>query len=166
MSAASLPLVVPSSHTQPSPCTGSTTSTNWKKRSLIWSPVRSFGLSRRILSTAGQQASRPAMETRRTCCWSPWVSVEVVKFTRTGSSYVSHTVLPVWLIAADIKACKRCLCMCSQISVWKTWPSAFMSFLGQEQSMICLWTIHTERQEVLCMLGCYMNTSVPVSMRY
>lgn len=68
---------------QPSPCTGSTIQTSWKKFSLIWSPVPSFALSQRIRSTAGRLASRLAMETRRTCCWSHWASVEVLKYTNT-----------------------------------------------------------------------------------
>lgn len=45
-------LCVCSPPTQPSPCTGSTVQTSSKKFSLIWSPVLSFGLSQRILSTA------------------------------------------------------------------------------------------------------------------
>lgn len=105
------PVFVYSALIQPSPCTGSTIQRGSKKFSLIWSPLRSFGLSQRILSTAGRRASRPAMGTRHMSCWSHWVSVEVLKFTQTLPTTMYHYVNKTYLVLS--RAFFHCTCYCA-----------------------------------------------------
>lgn len=62
---------------QPSHCTGTTGPRGWRPSSMSWSRLQSFAQSPPTLFTKGRQGNSRAMETRRTCCWSPWPNVGV-----------------------------------------------------------------------------------------